>query len=60
MLRRKKVTENLANMQEKANRSKYDTIEIKGGVLEQERIERRNKKIADRTEKRTKFINRSF
>ena len=47
-LRRKKVAENIANMQELSKKSKYDTIEIKGGVLEQERIERRNKKISDR------------
>ena len=43
-----------------AKRSKYDTVEIKGGVLEQERIARRIKKVSDRREKRDKFINKSF
>ena len=43
-----------------AKRSKYDTVEIKGGVLEQERIARRIKKVSDRREKRVKFINKSF
>jgi len=43
-----------------SRRSKYNVAEIKGGVLEQERIEARNRKDADRREKRDRFINTSF
>jgi hypothetical protein len=54
--RRKRQATNRVNLKQLGRQSCYDVIETKGGALEKERIEERNKEAADRIEKRDRLI----